>query len=109
MVENWREMSDEELAIKITSIGLEKGLKYGILSKINEDGEEKYFLHPAFKDVFDKHLKMYKLRGYVMDRDKMMEVLIKSVLDYTSFMAEDELIPLLMVLETLVGDEAYDL
>ena len=99
-----KEISDEELAIKITSIGLEVGLKYGILSKVNVNGEEQYFLHPAFKDIFDKHLKSYRLRGYVMDRDKMMEVLIESVLDYTSFMAEDELIPLVMVLETLIGD-----
>jgi len=109
MIENWREMSDEELAIKIASIGLETGLKYGILSKINEDGEEKYFLHPAFKDVFDKHLKSYRLRRYVINRDTLIEILIKSVLDFTTFMAEDELIPLVMVLETLVGDEAYDL
>ena len=105
MIENWREMSDEELAIKITSIGLKTGLKYGILSKINEDGEEKYFLHPAFKDVFDKHLKSYRLRRYVINRDTLIEILIKSVLDFTTFMAEDELIPLVMVLETLVGEE----
>ena len=106
MVENWREMSDEELAIKITSIGLDVGLRYGILSK---DEEDRYYFHPAFKDVFDKHLKSYRLRRYVINRDTLIEILIKSVLDFTTFMAEDELIPLVMVLEILVGDEAYDL
>jgi len=94
--------SDEELAIKITSIGLDVGMRYGILCK---DEEDRYYIHPAFKDVFDKHLKSYRLRGYIINRDTLIEILTLSVLDFTSFMAEEDLISLVIVLETLIGEE----